>query len=333
MERLADGVYAIIHEPATDDWPHGNTGVIVGTSGVLVIDANYLPIRAAQDIALIRRVTRLPVRYLVNTHWHGDHTHGNGVYRDSFPDIAIIGPRASATFIALNLEKLPKGALKPTSYNRTTLARLEARLSSGKDSAGRTLAADARARLTRNIVRRRVEIEELAKVKVAPPNFLFDDRLALDLGARRVELVDRGRANSPNDVTIYVPEHRILFTGDIVVHPMPYMSGVWFLHWTQVLRELETIPVTALVPGHGPVLADHAYTRLVREFFDAARTRIDSMYRTGLNLRQATDSLDLGEFRRRFTFSDGSEIPQSVWSQWIREAFIQMAECVHGYRC
>ena len=76
MERVADGVYAIIHDDATDEWPHGNTGVVVTDRGVLVIDATYLPSRARADIALIRSVTNQPVRYLVYTHWHFDHNNG-----------------------------------------------------------------------------------------------------------------------------------------------------------------------------------------------------------------------------------------------------------------
>ena len=39
VERLADGVYAIIHDDATDQWPHGNTGVVMSDDGVLVVDA------------------------------------------------------------------------------------------------------------------------------------------------------------------------------------------------------------------------------------------------------------------------------------------------------
>src|ERR1700757_4550064 len=58
MERVAENVYAIIHDDATDEWPHGNTGVVVTDAGVLVIDATYLPSRARADIALIRSVTR-----------------------------------------------------------------------------------------------------------------------------------------------------------------------------------------------------------------------------------------------------------------------------------
>ena len=60
LHRLSENVYAIIHADATDEWPHGNTGVIVGRSSVFVLDSTYLPSRARADIALIRRVTDVP---------------------------------------------------------------------------------------------------------------------------------------------------------------------------------------------------------------------------------------------------------------------------------
>ncbi len=39
LERVSDSVYVIIHDDATDQWPHGNTGVVVTTDGVVVVDA------------------------------------------------------------------------------------------------------------------------------------------------------------------------------------------------------------------------------------------------------------------------------------------------------
>src|SRR5215210_368914 len=114
VERLADGVYAIIHPDATTDWatnttdwPHSNVGVVIGDTAVLVIDSDYLPSAAKADIALIRTLTTKPVRFLVNTHWHGDHTHGNSVYRDSFPGITIIGARENRDFIEINQARFP----------------------------------------------------------------------------------------------------------------------------------------------------------------------------------------------------------------------------------
>jgi glyoxylase-like metal-dependent hydrolase (beta-lactamase superfamily II) len=86
VERLANGVYAIIHPDATTDWstnttdwPNSNVGVIVGDTAVLVVDSDYLPSAAKADIALIRTLTKKPVRFLVNTHWHGDHPRQLGV--------------------------------------------------------------------------------------------------------------------------------------------------------------------------------------------------------------------------------------------------------------
>jgi len=62
---------------------------------------------------------------------------------------------------------------------------------------------------------RRQEIDELSKLVVAPPTALFDTEMRIDLGHREVILHNWGRANSPADVTAYVPGERILFTGDI----------------------------------------------------------------------------------------------------------------------
>jgi cyclase len=93
---------------------------------------------------------------------------------------------------------------------------------------------------------------------------VFDRAMTPRLGTRRVELVDRGRANSPHDVTMYLPEERVLFAGDVLVQsPLPYTGMSWPVPWIEVFKELEKVPVAALVPGHGPVMRDHRYTRQV----------------------------------------------------------------------
>src|SRR5919109_50387 len=133
VERLADGVYAIIHDDATDQWPHGNTGVVVSDDGVLVVDATYLPSRARADIALIRRLTGRQVRYLVNTHWHMDHTHGNEAYRDSFPGVTIVTERRTREFSALNTRYWSRYSTAPNSPRRQAIRELEAELARGTD--------------------------------------------------------------------------------------------------------------------------------------------------------------------------------------------------------
>jgi cyclase len=74
VHSIADGVYAVI---AAHD---GNTGFVVGDDGVAVIDALTTSDAAREMLAEIRKVTKLPVRFVVNTHYHLDHTGGNAVF-------------------------------------------------------------------------------------------------------------------------------------------------------------------------------------------------------------------------------------------------------------
>jgi glyoxylase-like metal-dependent hydrolase (beta-lactamase superfamily II) len=299
MERVAEGVYAIVHDDATDEWPHGNTGVIVTREGVFVVDATYLPSRARADIALIRSVTNQPVRYLAFTHWHFDHNNGTIAYRDAFPGIEIVSERKSAAWIELNGVWWSRMSTAPDSKKRASLAELEKKLAAGHDTSGVALGADERTELARTIARRKNELAELATLQVVRPTRTFDRELAIELGGRRIELRNRGPANSPADVTIYLPAEKVLFAGDIVVQaPLPYVGASWPVTWIGVLQELEATPTSVLVPGHGPVMHDHAYTRQVRELLEAATSRVEAMIRKGMTLEQIQAAIDLDDRRR-----------------------------------
>jgi len=291
MERLADGVFVILHDDATDEWPHGNTGVLVGDAGVLVVDSNYLPSRAKADIALIRQITDKPVRHLVITHWHFDHNNGTVAYRQAFPGLTVISERETARFIDLNGTWWSRMNAAAGSEKRKSLAAKEAELAAAKDPA-------ARQALETLILKRKGELEELAGLQVVRPDMTFDGELTLELGGRRVLLHDWERANSPHDVTVYLPSEKILFTGDILVQsPLPYSGASWPVPWIDVLRRIEALPVAAVVPGHGPVQRDHAYTRQVRELLEGVTSRVQSLAREGKTLEQIQAELDVDDLR------------------------------------
>jgi glyoxylase-like metal-dependent hydrolase (beta-lactamase superfamily II) len=299
MERIADGVYAIIHDDATDEWPHGNTGVIVGDDGVIVVDSTYLPSRARADIALIRSVTDQPVRYLVNTHWHFDHNNGAIAYREAYPSVAVVSERETRTFIEINASYWSKMSTAAHSSRRAALQALEDQLAAAHDDRGKPLDAAERVRLESAVRRRQAELAELATLEIVTPDLVFDGSLTLTVGGRQVELEDRGPANSPHDVTVYLPKERVLFTGDIVVQaPIPYVGASWPVPWIAVLQELERIPVAVLVPGHGPAMQDHTYTRQVQALLEGVATRVADMARKGKTLEEVTQSLDAGDLRR-----------------------------------
>ena len=305
MLRLADKVFMIEHDDATDEWPHGNTGVIVGRTGVFVIDSCYLPSRARADIALIRRVTDKPVRFLMTTHWHFDHNNGAIAYVDAFPGVTLLAERNTAHWIELNQEYWKALSTAPASARREALAKLEADVAQGPEREARESA----------ITQRHAELEELATLRVVVPTQLFDGRLSMDFEGTRIEMEDRGRANSPNDVTVWLPDERILFAGDILVRsPLPYVGASWPVGWAAVLRDLEALPASAIVPGHGPVQLDHGYTRAVRELVEATLERVEKLVRAGRSLAEVQDELDLDDVRKRVPEWSGPAASDEDWT-------------------
>jgi cyclase len=81
IERIGNGVYAAV---GGDDEPAiSNAGFIVGSNGVVVVDT-FEDVTPARELLLaIRKITNLPIRFVVNTHYHFDHVGGNGVFAEA----------------------------------------------------------------------------------------------------------------------------------------------------------------------------------------------------------------------------------------------------------
>jgi glyoxylase-like metal-dependent hydrolase (beta-lactamase superfamily II) len=298
VEHLAENVFAILHDDATDEWPHGNTGVIMGRRSVFVIDSCYLPSRARADIALIRRITDKPVSKLATTHWHFDHNYGAAAYREAFPNVELIAERETARWIELNQTYWRELSTAANSPRRAAIATLEQELARGAGEDGVRFSDEERIRRARVIAQRQNELSELAAVQIVTPERLFDGELRLTFEGTRIEIKDWGPANSPHDVTFWLPRERILFTGDIVVQsPLPYSGASWPVHWARVLRELEGYELGQMVPGHGPVMRDHTYTQAVRQLMETTLERVEALVRNGRNLQQVQEELNLDDVK------------------------------------
>src|SRR5579871_3812650 len=80
IQKVADGVYAALAHPAAIT--NCNAAIFVNSQYVVVVDAHSKPSAAASLIAQIKKeITPKPVRYLVNTHFHWDHTQGDAAYK------------------------------------------------------------------------------------------------------------------------------------------------------------------------------------------------------------------------------------------------------------
>jgi cyclase len=200
--EAAPGVYAAIG-------PMGgsNSGFIVGERAVLVVDTRINPFTAQQLKEAIEEVTDRPVRYVVNTHFHGDHTFGNQVFADG------------ATVIGSAL----------------TQERLENEGQAHLEWLGGFFPVD------------------FSGVQLTPPDATISGETTIDLGGRRVHLLETAQGHTGGDVMVWDPESRVLFTGDVLVlNQMP-----WLGHSPSTARliddllELTNGDARTFVPGHG----------------------------------------------------------------------------------
>ena len=96
--RVADGIYMLLGRG-------GNIGVSAGDDGVLLIDDQYAPL-VPRILDAVAGITDAPVRMVLNTHWHGDHTGGNEPLAGAGRDDPRARQRARAHELPLFLEVL-----------------------------------------------------------------------------------------------------------------------------------------------------------------------------------------------------------------------------------
>jgi glyoxylase-like metal-dependent hydrolase (beta-lactamase superfamily II) len=309
VTRLADGVYTIRHPDAPDAFPQGNTTVVIGRGAVLVVDSCYLPSAARQDIAEIRTWTSLPVRYLVNTHWHYDHTMGNGAYAAAFPGLSVIA----------HLETQRNGAgYNPGWFERYPVrtAALRETLKSGREEDGKPLTAERRKETERELRGRDEVAAEFATIVDRVPDVALTRDLEIDLGGRVVQIKHLGRGNTAGDVVVYLPAEKILVTGDLLTSPVPYLGGGFPTELPATLRALARIEAEAIVPGHGEVQRDKVHLQRVIDFVEAvlpvvSREVYRAANRSSLDAVKAAvaSAFDVGPWRQAFT---GGQDPDNL---------------------
>jgi glyoxylase-like metal-dependent hydrolase (beta-lactamase superfamily II) len=90
IEKLAEGVYAVIRREPAGLATHANNVFIVNEEDVMVVDTSQSLALTREVLAELRKITPKPVRYVINTHWHDDHYVGNQVYREAFPEVDFV---------------------------------------------------------------------------------------------------------------------------------------------------------------------------------------------------------------------------------------------------
>ena len=301
MERVADDVYAVLTPDSKTPFVSGNSMVVFGRDAILVVDSGHVPSVAHRVIADIKRITDRPVRFVVNTHWHFDHLVGNGEYRRAFPDVAIVSTPPTLEQVEAQLP----------GYSDTLAKRVPAMidglrkaLQEGKKADGTPLAPDDREFYDAEVRDFTAAIRSIAGMTYAPPTVTFDRELTVDLGGRVVRILFLGRGNTAGDAVVYVPDAKVVATGDLLVAPAPYATGSFMLEWPDAMRKLMALDAATIVPGHGPLLHDWTYAARVTALLESVNAQVKSAVDRGLTLDETKQHVDVATARTAFCGDD-----------------------------
>lgn len=295
VERLAEGVYALIRTEPTGLWFEANNLLIVNDEDVVVVDANFSRAATRRVIEALRGITDRPVRYVVNTHWHDDHVTGNQEYRDAFPGVEFIAhasaPHDMSTVGAANR----KGSLES---GPGFAAHLRSRVEEGKSLVGAEITEEERAGYLGTVGLIERFVAEAPTTEVVAPTLTVDERLTLRRGDRTIEILHLGAGHTAADLVVHLPREGIVASGDLVVWPVPLVGSTSYPEsYAGALRELLALGAGVLVPGHGPVQRDDAYVRTLSRLLTSVAGQTAAAVARGETLEQARESVDLRAFR------------------------------------
>jgi len=213
----------------------GNVMVVLGEDQALVVDAKFAFIAPA-----LRREAEAfgqPVRTLVNTHHHGDHTSGNVAFSGDAQLIAHVKaePRIRAQF-----DRYIQG-----------IASGPERLASGGRDVPEQVIAEAKALADRS--------GSLTPDDWLPDRTIDQPEAGVELPGREVRLRYTGGGHTDNDMTVHLPRDNVLHAGDLLfnrLHPFfDQNGGVGARRWIRSVQAAIDLcdAETVVVPGHGDV--------------------------------------------------------------------------------
>jgi len=287
--KVRDNVYMLVGAG-------GNTTIHVGSDGIMVVDTQFAPL-STKIISAIRAISNAPIRYVVNTHVHGDHIGGNeaiakaGRFRAGGNVVGDLGAAATATAAIIAHENV--------------LKRLSA-----EPAQGQTQVPFA-AWPTETFITKRRE-------------FLFN--------GEAVQIIHEPNAHTDGDSVVFFRRSDVLSTGDLFTTVMyPYIdvaNGGTIDGYINALNAIMEITVasnvneggTMVIPGHGR-LSDEQDVVEYRNMVTIIRDRIKEYVKRGMTLEQVKAAKPTLDYDTRY----GTDTGFWTTSMFVETIYRQMA--------
>lgn len=299
VQKIAEDVYAVIRKEPPSLWFNPNTVFIIGKKQVTVVDTNISSEFTQEVLAELRKLTKKPVKYVINTHWHEDHIIGNRVYRDAFPNVEFIGHKSTLTDLPTIGATNRKGSVE---NGAGFVALLKKQIERGENLAGQKLTEEEFSGYSSDIKLVESYLAESKNFQIILPTVTVEDKLALNDGRRKIEILFLGRAHTGADLVVYLPKEKIVASGDLTVYPIPLIGSTSYpLEYGATLENLLRLKAKTVIPGHGPVMQDDSYIRLMIRLLNSIKEQSETAFQKGETLEGFRKKINLDKIETEFT--------------------------------
>ena len=276
LEKVSDRAYCLFGQG-------GNVGFLVTDQGVVVVDDQFENV--AQGIVdQIKTVTDKPIRYLINTHYHADHTGGNSVFIKLAEIIAHDNVRP-------RLLDFPATVLKTFPDRIKGLEREIASIADPNDA--------YRVSLEKDLGLAKFFLDDATKFKLesaAPPGITYEGQVKVWLGGQEVRIFHVAPGHTDGDSMVFFKDQKVLHMGDLYfngIYPFSDAAGGGSVrgYIENIDYAIAHVPAdTRVIAGHGPT-SGIAELKRARDFLADLWTEVDKAVKSGMSKADAVRAI------------------------------------------
>lgn len=305
--RLDPRVTLLLQRPPSLPASVGNVTVIEQSDGLVLIDSGGSMGSGRRVAAMVRQISSKPVKAVIITHWHPDHTMGLPAIVEAWPHVEIISTVATRDHMLGDDQKATPKAPDPA-WDHSRIVQLDGYKTQtfGLDVTVPGILAGIQA--TRAYLDLRML--DAPGGYIVTPTRTFTDQLDLPDANAPIEVRYIGRGDTDGDAVIWLPKQRILSAGDNVALPAAYGFTGFQTDWIALLQKLKAYNYRILIPGHGEPQRDTAAIDRLIALIQRVRAEVPPLAAQGLTADQIKARLDFSAERRAFV---GGDVWQGAW--------------------
>ncbi|MBT9612800.1 MAG: MBL fold metallo-hydrolase [Burkholderiales bacterium] len=127
------------------------------------------------------------------------------------------------------------------------------------------------------------------KTELATPDKIFEDKLELKMGSWKIEVLYLGPAHSPGDIMVWIPEKKLVISGDTAFHErlLPLFDNTNTAAWIKTWDKFEALGAQTIIPGHGRPTHIAEVTKYTKDYLVYLRAKIAEVIKKGGSLQDA----------------------------------------------